>query len=75
MSEFDINDIITQDEYESDEEFLVRKKITLKIANLEEYNPMTAQGIGRLIVNKVKLGVTYEPDVEKKLEKLMTYLS
>lgn len=76
MSDFDINDIITQDEYESDAEFLVRRRITLKLASLEEYemNPMSAVIVCRLMVNKVKLGVTYEPHVEELLEKLMTYL-
>lgn len=76
MSDFDINDIITQDEYESDAEFLARKNITLKLAALEEYqlNPMTSVTTARLIINRVKLGVTYEPDVEQLLDNLITYL-
>ena len=76
MSDFDINDIITQDEYESDAEFLARKKITLKLATLEEYelNPMSAVVTGRLIINRAKLGVTYEPHVEELLDKLTSYL-
>lgn len=76
MSDFDINDIITQDEYESNEEFLIRKTITLKISALEDYelNPISAVVTGRLIINKVKLGVTYEPHVEALLEKLLSYI-
>ena len=76
MSDFDINDIITQDEYESDAEFLARKNITLKISNLKEdqLNDMTSVTTARLIINRVKLGVTYEPDVEQLLDNLITYL-
>ncbi len=65
---FDINDIIIQDEYETNEEFLVRKQITLKIS--DKMNPMSAVVTARLICNKVKLGVTYDPQVEKMLENL-----
>lgn len=73
---FDITDIITQDEYETDIEFLARTKLTIKIATVEEYkmNPMSAVVAGRLICNKVKLGVTYEPHVEELLEKLIALL-
>lgn len=76
MTDFDINDIIIQDEYESNQEFLARKKLTLKLASIndDEMNPMTAVVTARLILNKVKLGVTYEPHVEKLLEKLQPYL-
>ena len=76
MSHFDINDIILQDAYESNEKFLLRKKITLKLATLDQYplNPMSAVVITRCIINKVELGVTYEPQVEELIEKLLTYL-
>ncbi len=76
MANFDIHDIIIQDEYETVEEFMVRQTITLRIATIEDYelNPMSAVVIGRMIINKIKLGVTYDPHVEQLIEKLVAYI-
>lgn len=72
MSDFDINDLIVQDQYEATDLFLVRKAITLKIATLDDYpmNPMSAIVTGRLLCNKVKLGLTYDEHVEELLTAL-----
>ncbi len=72
----DINDIIIQDEYESDEDFLIRKDLTLKIYNNQYYplNNMTAVLCGRMLVNKMKLGVTYDDEVEKLLDIVQNYI-
>ena len=72
----DINDIIIQDEYESDEDFVIRKDLTLKIYNNEYYplNNMTAVLCGRRLVNKMKLGVTYDDEVEKVLDIVQNYI-
>lgn len=72
----DINDIIIQDEYESDEDFVIRKDLTLKIYNNEYYplNNMTAVLCGRMLVNKMKLGVTYDDEVEKVLDIVQNYI-
>ena len=72
----DINDIIIQDEYESDEDFMIRKDLTLKIYNNEYYplNNMTAVLCGRMLVNKMKLGVTYDDEVEKVLDIVQNYI-
>ncbi len=77
MADFDIHDIIIQDEYETVEEFMARQNITLKIATIEEYelNPVSAVVIGRMIMNKIKLGVTYDAHVEQLIEKLLTLIN
>lgn len=72
----DINNIIVQDEYESDIDFEIRKELTLKIANNKYYplNNMTTVVVGRMLCNKMKLGVTYEDDVENLLEIISNYI-
>jgi len=72
----DINQIIIQDEYESDSDFLIRKELTLKIAHNKHYllNNMMAVTCGRMIVNKMKLGVTYDADVEEILTMIGNYI-
>lgn len=73
----DITNIIIQDEYESDYDFEVRKEITLKIYNNKHYslNNMMAVTCGRMLCNKMKLGVTYSPDIEKVLDMITSYIT
>jgi len=76
MSLPDINNIIIQDEYESDQDFLVRKELTLKIHNNNHYplNNMMTVTCGRMLCNKMNLGVTYNDDVEKILDKILSFI-
>lgn len=64
-----INNIIIQDDFESDHDFYIRKEITLKLFNNEMYpiNNMTAVVCGRLMTNKMKYNVIYEDEIEKIL--------
>lgn len=72
----DINNIIIQDEFESDTDFEIRKDLTLKIANNKYYplNNMTTVVMGRMLCNKMKLGVTYDDDIENILEMITKYI-
>jgi hypothetical protein len=73
----DINNIIIQDEYESDNDFQIRKDITLKISNNTHYplNNMMAVTCGRMLCNKMKLGVIYSPEIEKVLDMITSYIT
>jgi hypothetical protein len=77
MSYQDITNIIIQDDYESDYDFQVRKDITLKIHNNKHYplNNIMTVTCGRMLCNKMKLGVTYSPDVEKVLDMITSYIT
>lgn len=65
----DINHLLVQDQYEDDTHFNKRKEFTLKIAEYN-VNPMTAIVLGRMMMNKINLNVTYEQDVEDFLSKI-----
>lgn len=72
----DINTLIIQDEHESDIDFNIRKELTLKISNNMYYplNNMTSIVMARMLCNKMKLGVTYDDEVEIILEKIISYI-
>lgn len=64
----DINNLIIKDLYEDESDFIERKEVTLKIYNYN-VNPMTSVVLGRMIINKNKLGVTYDDDIENLISK------
>ena len=72
----DIHDIIIKDEYELDIDFEIRKKLTLLLYNNNYYklNNTTAVEIARLYMNKIKLGITYNDEVETILTMLEAYI-
>lgn len=72
----DINDIIIKDDYESEHDFEMRKKLTLLIANNQYYklNNVTSVEMARLYMNKFKLGVTYNDEIENILNTLQSYV-
>lgn len=64
---------ILKDEYESEKDFKRRKELTLKLIDLN-FNQQTAIVSARMIINKEKLGVTYDKDIEKSLQAIQALL-
>jgi hypothetical protein len=60
-------DTITQDFNESYTLFTQRKLLTVSLYEKNQLNPVTAITCGRLLMNKLVLGVTYDVEVENLL--------
>lgn len=61
---------ITQDFNESDVLFNQRKLLTLSLYEKNQLNPVTAITCGRLLMNKIVLGVVYDVEIENLLTTL-----
>jgi hypothetical protein len=68
MTEF-IN-TITQDFNESDALFHQRTLLTVTLYEKNQLNPITAITCGRLLMNKIVLGVVYDVEIENLLTTL-----
>lgn len=64
---------ILKDEYESEKDFKRRKELTLKLIDLN-FNQQTAIVSARMIINKEKLGVTYDKEIEKALQAMQALM-
>lgn len=62
---------LQRDQFESKEEFASRKQIVeLLTQNYPDFGQQTVLTLSRLYINKMKLGVTYDDDVELILKKI-----
>lgn len=66
----DFINTITQDFNESDTLFTHRKLLTVSLYEKNQLNPVTAITCGRLLMNKITLGVTYDVEIENLLTTL-----
>lgn len=65
MTDFEYT--IVKDFNESDILFTQRKNLTVNLYNKNQLNPITAITCGRLLMNKLTLGVTYDIEIENLL--------
>ena len=65
----DINDLLKQNVDESPEDFEARRRLTLQLAAIPDYqlNPVSAATIGQMMMKKARQGVTYDVDMENAL--------
>ena len=72
----DINDMIQKESDESDEDFEARRRLTLRLSSIPDYqlNNATAVTAGHIMMKKSKLGLTYDPDVESAVAVLVALL-
>jgi len=70
VTEGDIDDIIKREETETENDFEIRRRLTKKIVNIKEYkiNKATAVVLGSMMINKAKIGIKYDQDIEEVLE-------
>ncbi len=72
----DINDLIVREDTESAEDFEARRRLTLKLAAMQDYklNNVAAVTVAQMMMKKAKLNIEYETDVESAIEYLMSLL-
>jgi hypothetical protein len=68
----DINDILKREENETENDFEIRRRLTLKLASSPHFkiNNSTAVVVATMMTNKAKLGLVYEENVEAVLDEL-----
>ena len=71
-----IEDILQKESDETDADFEARTHLTLKLSSLETFklNNTTTVTLGFIMMKKAKLGLTYDPDIEKAVNYVMALL-
>jgi hypothetical protein len=60
-----MEEILIREFSETEQEFLIRKKLTMKISNTKiQLNNFTSVSIGFMIMKKIKFGLVYSPEIE-----------
>ena len=72
----DINDILHKEENEIEEDYEARRRLTIKLASIPDYklNNEAAVVIGNIMMKKVKLGTSYDADIENAINYLIRLL-
>lgn len=69
----DINDLLHKEASESDEDFEARRRLTLRLAAIENYhlNNATAVVLGHMMMRKSRLGIKYDTDIEAGINQVL----
>jgi hypothetical protein len=69
----DINDLLHKEADESEDDFEARRRLTLRLANIENYklNNSTAVVLGHMMMRKSRLGIKYDTDIEAGINQVL----